>query len=235
MSKLRRDSVNSIQRYKTLEAIARRELSSSAHDMEHVERVYRLCEHLARDEPGVDLDVLKTAALLHDIARVKEDRDSSGNTDHAMFAAEMAEKILKDLGDSQERIELVKHCIVAHRFRSATKPRTKEAKILFDADKLDVIGAIGVARSFMIAGEYHEKMFSDAPVDEYVKDNVVDGRPEGRIKDISKHAPNLEFETKLRHIPDKLYTRKAKEVAKNRMQFMAEFFDRLQAEVDGEQ
>jgi len=88
-----------------------KELSCSAHDMEHVVRVYNLCLHLAKDEPDIDLDILKTAALLHDIARVKEDQDNSGNIDHAILGAEMAEKILRGFGYPEERIKLVNHCI----------------------------------------------------------------------------------------------------------------------------
>jgi len=88
----------------------------------------------------------------------------------------------------------VQHCIQTHRFRSEREPVSIEAKkYCFDADKIDVLGAIGVARSFMIAGEHHERLYSFTPLKEYIADNLVDGKPSGRIKDILKHAPNLEF------------------------------------------
>ncbi len=221
-------------KYGKIKAIAERELSCSAHSMEHVIRVYNLCLHLAKEEPGIDLDVLKTAALLHDIARVKEDQDNSGKTDHAVLGAEMAEKILKELGWLEEKIKAVKHCILTHRFRSKNKPETKEAKILFDADKLDLLGSVGIARSFVIAGGYGQKIYSETPVDEYIKDNLIGGKIDGRIKDVSKHAPNLEFETKFKHIPERLYTQKAREIAKERMEFMERFFERLKREIKGE-
>lgn len=221
------------EKYQKIKKIVEKELSCSAHNMEHVLRVYNLCLHLAENESDVDLDILKTAALLHDIARVKEDKDDSGNTDHAILGAEMAEKILTDFGYSKDKIGAIKHCIVAHRFRSGNEPKTKEAKILFDADKLDVIGSIGIARSFIIAGQYGEKMYSDVPADEYIKDNLVDGKPNGRIKVISKHAPNLEFETKFKYIPNKLYTSKAKTIGEQRINFMKQFFDRLKKEING--
>lgn len=222
------------EKYQKIKEIVEKELSCSAHNMEHVMRVYNLSLRLAKREAGIDLDVLKTAALLHDIARVKEDKDNSGNIDHAILGAEMAEKILIDFGYPEEKIELIKHCITTHRFRGGNGPKTKEAKILFDADKLDVIGSIGIARSFVIAGQYGEKIYSDIPIDEYIKDNLVDGKPKGRIKEISKHTPNLEFETKFKHIPDKLYTPKAKEFAKQRIKFMEQFFERLKREINGE-
>lgn len=222
------------EKYQRLKKIAEKELSCSAHNMEHVIRVYYLSLYLAKDEADVDLDVIKTAALLHDIARVKEDEDNSGNIDHAVLGAEMTEEILKDLDYSQQKIEQIKHCIISHRFRSGNEPKTKEAKILFDADKLDVIGAIGIARSFIIAGQYGERMYSDVPIDEYIEENLVGGKPDGRIRDISKHAPNIEFETKFKHVPDRLYTPKAKEIAKRKMEYMKQFFETLRRELKGE-
>ena len=221
------------KRYRALKIIAEKEMqeASSAHDIDHVMRVYNLCLYLARDNPNIDLDVLKTAVLLHDIARVKEDKDDSGNTDHAILGAELAEEILRDLDYSERKIRQVKHCIASHRFRSDNEPRTTEAKILFDADKLDVLGAIGIARSFIIAGHFGERVYSSVPIDDYVKENLVDGKRDGRITTISKHAPNIEFETKFKHIPDKLYTLKAKEIAKQRIKYMEHFFKQLTKDI----
>lgn len=221
-------------KYQKIEKTVARELSCSAHAMEHVMRVYNLCLHLAKHELNVDLDVLKTAALLHDIARVKEFNDKTGSIDHSALGPEMAEKILGTLGYSKEKIAHVKHCIAAHRFRGKVKPQTKEAKILFDADKLDVLGAIGVARSFMIAGQYGQKIYSDISIQEYLKDNVVGEKADGRVRDISKHTPDLEFELKFKHVLERLYTQKAREIAKERVQFMENFFEKLKREIKGE-
>lgn len=220
------------EKYEKLKEIAEKELkqASPAHDINHVMRVYNLCLHLAKYKPDIDLDVLKTAALLHDIVRAKEDQ----NVDHAILSAEMSEKILRELGYPEEKIRHIKHCIIAHRFRSGNEPETKEAKILSDADKLDVIGATGIARSFILAGEYGQKIYSDTPIDEYIKENLVGGKHNGRIKDPSKHAPNIEFETKFKHVPNKLYTQEAKEIAKQRLEYMRQFFERLKREINGE-
>lgn len=223
------------EKYQHIKEIVEKELSCSAHNMDHVVRVYHLCLHLAEGEPDIDIDCLKAAALLHDIARVKEDTDPTGEVDHALLGARMADKILEDLCYPPERREVINHCIHTHRFRSTVKPQTKEAKILFDADKLDVLGAVGVARCFMVAGRYNEPLYIDTPLDEYVKENLVTKTFKGRIKDISKHAPNIEFETKFKHIPDMLYTEKARKMAKERLKFMSQFFERLQKEIDGEQ
>ena len=220
------------RKYEKIQKIVEKELSCSAHNMAHVMRVYNLCLLLAKNETNVNLDILKTAALLHDIAKVREDRDNSGNTDHAILGAEMAEKILKKIG-YDNNVEQVKHCISTHRFRSNNKPNTIEAKILFDADKLDVIGAIGIARSYIIAGQYGQSMYSNTPIDEYIQENLVEGKANGRIKDKSKHAPNIEFETKLKHIPKKLFTKKAKEIAKKRVECMKKYFKELKKEING--
>lgn len=80
------------EKYQKIKALVEKELSCSAHDIEHIMRVYNRCLHLAKDESNIDLDILKTSALLHDIARAKEDEDDSGNIDHAILEAEMAEK-----------------------------------------------------------------------------------------------------------------------------------------------
>lgn len=221
------------EKFQKIKEIVEKELSCSVHNIEHIMRVYNLALRLAENE-NVDLDVLKASVLLHDIARVKEDNDPSGKTDHAILSSEMAAPILKELKFSDDKIKRVQDCIISHRYRTGNEPKTKEAKILFDADKLDVIGSIGIAWSFMGAGQYREKMYSDVPIDEYVKDNLVDGKISGRIKAISKHAPNLEFETKFKRIPDKLYTSKAKTIGAQRINFMKQFFDRLKKEINGE-
>jgi uncharacterized protein len=99
---------------------------------------------------------------------------------------------------------------------------------LFDSDKLDAIGAIGIARTFMLSGQYGQRMESGKSIGEYMDDNTVEC---GRIKDVSKHTPLIEYEVKLRKIPDKLYTEKAREIGNDRIKFMDEFFNRLKAEM----
>ena len=225
------------ERYYQLKMIAEKEMegASPAHDFNHVMRVYNLCLRLANYEPSVDLDVLRTAALLHDIARTKEDEDGGAlGVDHAILGAEMSDKILRELGYPGGKIEHIKNCIASHRFRGGNPPRTIEAKILSDADKLDVLGATGIARSFTIGGECGQKIYSDTPIDEYIKENLVGGKANGRIIDPTKHSSNLEFETKFKHIPDKLYTRRAREIAKERLEYMKQFFERLKNEINGQ-
>lgn len=220
--------------YDTIRERVERELSCSAHDLEHIRRVEALALHLAEDHPEIDHRILRLSVLLHDIARVKEDLDSTGQIDHAILGAEMAESILNELELDEEEIEPIKHCILAHRYRGTTTPETMEAKILFDADKLDVIGAIGIVRSYMITGQYGEPIYSDIPLEKYIAENLTGGQPNGRVIDIHKHTANLEFQLKLRHIPQRLYTSKAKQMAVDRVQFMTSFFEELKLELKGE-
>lgn len=218
------------KKYKLILDIVKERLSCAGHDFEHVIRVYHLSLHLAKHEDQVDMDVLVPAVLLHDIARVAEDNDNSGASDHAVIGADMAEEILAGFGWSREKVEKIRHCILSHRFRSGYAPQTVEARILFDADKLDVLGAIGIARSFMLAGQHGERLYGDIPLEEYYRENVGEN---GRIKDPSKHTANLEFELKLKKIPERLYTERAKVIALERMAYMENFFQTLRKEMNG--
>ncbi len=215
-------------KYEDIWREARERLSTSSHGVSHTRRVYRLANELSDDE--VEKEVLLPAALLHDIARVEEDEDETGEVDHALLGAERSEKILKKAGHQKEKIEKIKHCIETHRFRSNRQPKTREAKILSDADKLDAIGAVGIARAYMLAGEYEEELYRDVDLQAYEEENVKD---DGKVKDIKKHAPNLEYEMKLKKIASSLHTRKAEKLAKKRQKFMETFFERLEEEIEG--
>ena len=129
-----------------------------SHNWDHTIRVCRLCEHIGTKE-GVDMDVLLTAAYLHDIGRSYQD-DSNGSICHAQKGAQLAKPILGQLPLSGEQKNNVLHCIRSHRFRGDLRPETPEAKVLFDADKLDAIGAVGVARAFLFAGEVGARLHS---------------------------------------------------------------------------
>lgn len=218
------------EKHEKIKEILERELTCSAHNLDHVMRVHNLCLMIAKYEENVDLGVLIPASLLHDIARVKESKDNTGELDHAILGSDMAESILRDLEYDEEKIQKIKHCIVAHRFRTGNEPKTIEAKILFDADKLDAIGAIGIARTFMLAGQFGQRIVKPESLSSYTNTNTVEN---GRLKDVSKHSPFIEYELKFKKIPDKLYTKKAKEISNDRLKYMKEYFKRLSLEMDG--
>lgn len=214
--------------------IVQKYLKDSAHDYAHTLRVYKNCQTIAGDYASVNMELLNAASLLHDIAKVKEDEDSTGSTDHAILGAQIAKEILLGMQFDSTFAQNVADIISTHRYRANNPPASLEAQILFDADKLDVLGAIGIARSFAIAGRYNQALYSEISINDYIKNNLVGGTANGRIKDISQHTPKIEFELKLTHIPDRMFTDKGKELAKERLSYMTDFFQRLDSEVQND-
>ena len=195
--------------------------AESGHDFDHVLRVLALAERLARAE-GADVEIVRTAALLHDIARADEDATNSG--DHAQMAAERARALLVERGVAPKRAGAVAHAIAAHRFRGTTTPQTLEAKILFDADKLDSIGAIGIARAYAISGVLNQRLWSDVAPDAVAT----------RDQHNSNHTAVAEFVVKLSKVRERVHTAAARQIADERHAYMAAFFERLGREVKGE-
>jgi len=220
------------EKIEKIKEIVKKELTfCSAHNFDHVMRVYNLALHLAENE-NVDLDVIKTASLLHDIGGKKEVDDSTGKTDHAIEGAKMAEPILNNLGYSKDKIKHIQNCIISHRYRTENKPQTLEAKIVFDADKLETVGAVGIARAFVWVGRNNAHIYRKTDINEYAEENLG-GKINGRIQDKTKHSPQINWETKDKYILNYLYTKKAKQIAKDRVIFSEIFFKRLEGEIDG--
>ena len=131
---------------KQLEEIVReRMLQWGAHGLDHTLRVRGLALTLAEKEHA-DKEIVEAAAMLHDIARAKEDKNKG--VCHAEQGAIEAEKVLSKLDFPKEAIAKVQYCITVHRVSKGLKAETPEAKILQDADRLDVLGAIGIGRVF---------------------------------------------------------------------------------------
>jgi uncharacterized protein len=190
-----------------------------SHGWDHTERVLRLCLRIGKKEKA-DLAVLKLAALLHDIGREEEDR-SNGKICHGRRGAALAKTILERRGLDAATVRPVVHCIRTHRFRKRAAPKTLEARILFDADKLDSIGAVGVGRAFLFAGEVGARLH----------DKAIDVR---RTKPYSREdTAYREFLVKLGRVKGRMTTREGKRIAAERHRFMAAFFDRLNKETDG--
>jgi uncharacterized protein len=122
-----------------------------SHDWDHTLRVHALCLRIGPKE-GADIVVLEAAAYLHDIGRAAQDA-THGSVCHARQGAEQARSLLAPLALDEARKANIVHCVHAHRFRDGNAPATVEARVLFDADKLDAIGAVGVARAYLFAGE----------------------------------------------------------------------------------
>lgn len=190
-----------------------------SHDWYHVKRVRNLCMHICEVE-GADKLVLEIAAYLHDIGRPYQDK-SKGTVCHAEKGAEMARSLLEEYPLSEERKENIVHCIRSHRFRGRHVPKTLEAKILFDADKIDSIGAIGIGRAFLFAGEVgavlHKSEVDPVNTEPYTEEDTG----------------YREFRLKLSKIKDRLLTREGMRIAMDRHAFMELFFERFLQEHEG--
>ena len=205
------------------EARALYEGADSVHDFDHICRVLRLAERIGKAEEA-DLSILRPAVLLHDWGRADPHRASA---DHAAEAADRSRAFFEARGGDEAWIEAVTHAIAAHRFRSGPEPRTLEAEVLFDADKLDAIGAVGIARAFAYGGAHQQRIW--AP-----RDEVDLARWEAEGDNPSGHTAVHEFVVKLSRIKERLYTETGRALAEDRHRYMEDFFRRLDAEVRGE-
>ena len=193
--------------------------SKGSHDWDHTLRVYRLCLRIGRVE-GADMNVVRPAAYLHDIGRGAQDQ-SGGKVCHAREGAVLAKKLADLLPLTQAQKENIVHCVRTHRFRGNQIPLTLEAKVLFDADKLDSIGAVGVARAFLFAGEIGAMLHN----------------PNNEIENTRPYSEDdtgyREFKLKLCRIKDRVITEEGKRLAKERHEFMEFFFKRFLDEIEG--
>lgn len=216
-----------------IKKIVAKELSCSAHDMDHVLRVYNMALKIAKKEKNVDYEILKPAVLLHDIARVREDEDKTGRICHAEESVKMSKPILEKLYFSEEKIKKIQDCILSHRFKTKNRPQSIEAKILFDADKLDALGAIMIMRAGMWIERNSASVFPKMKLEDYIKKNLVGGKADGRIKDNSLHCLYYEYELKNKKLPKIMQTKIGKKIALERLEFNRIFLDRLTKESKG--
>ena len=190
-----------------------------SHGPDHSERVFQMAMAMGK-KMDADLSILAPAALLHDIGRNRESR-SRGNVCHAEQGAAMALPILRDLGYSEADSAAICHCIRAHRFRSATQPESLEAKIIFDADKLDSIGAIGIGRAFLFAGQIGARLHN-AEID-----------PADTESYSAEDTAYREFQVKMSRVRDQMLTPIGQQLARRRHEFMEIFFAELNREIYG--
>ena len=187
---------------------------SPAHDFEHVQRVYRNAEMISKKEEGADLDIVLAAALLHDLVVYPK---GSRRTNHsADESADLAKKILSEYKYYPvEKIEKVVYAIRTHSYSKQLIPSTLEGKILQDADRLDAIGAIGIARTFSVGGSENRSLYD--PKDPFCESDrgLDDTRWTLEIIDIKKF----------------MHTKTAKEIAKQRTDFIESFLNELRKEI----
>jgi len=201
------------------------ESADPVHDFEHVLRVYRLSERIALAE-GADLEIVHAAALLHDSVGSAPGGDGQARKEHHLASAEFAAEVLKAEAWPKERIAAVQHCIRGHRFRRAgERPETLEAQCLFDADKLDVLGAIGAARTIAYAALAGQPAYAE-PSERFLQTGVKEPG--------EAHSSYHEYLFKLSKVKNQLFTRTGKGIAEVRDRFLRDFYEELKAEYRGE-
>lgn len=205
--------------YDLLESYMLSCMEDSAHDAQHIYRVLYNALLIAKEEEGVDHDVLIAACLLHDIGR--KDQFADPTFCHAAVGSEKGRAFLLQHGFSEAFAEAVAHCIAAHRFRKANPPQTVEAKILFDADKLDATGAIGIARTLQFKAD--------------TKGSIYTVRPDGSISNGEGEEGSSffrEYQFKLKKLYDRFYTEAGARLALQRRQIAQDFYESLYREVN---
>jgi len=188
-----------------------------AHDFYHILRVYKNAELIGQRE-GADMEILLASVLLHDL--VVYPKGSAKRSKSADDSADMAEKILQDYGYSQDRINKISYCIRTHSYSKRLIPSTLEGKPVQDADRLDALGAIGIARTFSVGGSENRMFYN--PADPFFKSR----------RDADDKQWTLDhFQTKLLKLKDLMHTQAAKNLAQERTNFMDLFIKQLQKEI----
>ena len=188
------------------------------HDFDHTLRVLKNARQLAEKEKccGKMYEAVLLAALLHDCARPEEFR-SCGKICHAELGAEKAAGILRSVGCQDEAlIKIVSDAVGRHRFRGKNQPVNEVDKILYDADKLDSIGAVGTGRAFYFAGRLGARLHN-------TREEALQAAEYSR-----GDTAYREYLVKLRHVPGRMLTRSGRELAQDRAVFMEEFFYRME-------
>nr|WP_086937473.1 HD domain-containing protein [Thaumasiovibrio occultus] len=192
------------------------DLPDAAHQLDHILRVVNVADKLARQE-NADLIVVRAAAWLHDCVALPKDHPKRhlGST----LAADKAVAFLAGLGFSATQLDAIHHAIVAHSFSANVTPTTLEAKIVQDADRLDALGAIGIARCLQVGTALKRDLYS-----------LVDPLCETRTPDDS-HFTIDHFFTKLFKLPDTMNTLAGRKEAHQRATFMQQFLNQLGDEI----
>ena len=192
--------------------------ASGCHDFDHTLRVLANAKMLAAQLPEADGGIVALAALLHDIAR-PEELASQGKLCHAVKGAEIAERLLLDFGAAPETARAVADAVRSHRYRDEVTPQTLEAKIVFDADKLDSLGAVGLGRAFLFAGHCGARLHN-------TEAEALNSPAYSR-----EDTAYREYLVKLRKLPAAMLTEPGRAEGTRRLRFMRRFFDRLDAEI----
>ncbi|MDK3016902.1 HD domain-containing protein [Pseudodonghicola flavimaris] len=194
---------------------AHRMAQDSAHDLAHLDRVWANARTIA--DADADRQVLLAASYLHDLVNLP--KDSPDRARASTLAARAAAPILHDLGFAPDRIAATRHAIAAHSFSAGLPPETPEARILRDADRLDALGAIGIARCFAVSGALGRPLYD--PADPFATARNLDDR----------HQTLDHFRVKLLRLPADMLTRGGRALAQRRAARMIRFLEDLAEEI----
>ena len=193
------------------------------HGFGHILRVLRLAEFLAR-EAGADAEIVHAAVLLHDATGAQGHLESTSRGEHHHASAAFAREVLAAKGWPEAKIAAVEEAIRAHRFRAGEPPHTLEAQVLYDADKLDAIGAVGVARALAYAVSHGSPIYVAPSAQFLASGEKAAGEP---------HSAYHEYLFKLRRIRERLFTPAARALASRRDAVMRTYFEALADEMEG--
>lgn len=191
--------------------------ADGAHDLGHLARVWANARAIALDEPQVDWPVLEAAVWFHDLVNLP--KDSPDRARASTLSAAAAVDFLRADGFDPAKLEAVAHAIAAHSFSAGIPPETPEARILQDADRLEALGAIGLARMFLISGR-----MGGGIVD--MDDPMALRRPLDDKRFAMDH-----IEVKLLRLPETMQTRAGRMMAEERAEWMMSFRTRLLSEI----
>lgn len=204
-----------------LRAIIKREMEQDpAHDIAHLDRVWANAHRIALSEEGVNLRVLLAAAYFHDLVNLP--KDAPNRSEASSLSAEKAAPFLQDLGYDDAEIEAAKHAIRAHSYSAGIPPESFEAEILRDADRLDALGAVGIARTFMVAGTMGRPLLD--PNDPFAAERPLDDQ----LWSIDH------WHLKLLQLPHEMVTEKGRKIARKRARLMLAYLKQLAKEMDTE-
>jgi uncharacterized protein len=195
-----------------------------AHDLGHFRRVWKTCRRINDAEGGVgDQTILLAASYFHDLISLPKNHPDRSRS--SVLSAEATARILTtDFPDfPAAKIAGVKHAIEAHSFSAGIPPLTFEAKVLQDADRMEALGAIGIARTFYVAGLMHSSLFHE-------DDPLADTRPLNDTQYALDHFP-----VKLLGLPDRMQTAAGKAIARRKVELLVSFRDQIAREAFGEE
>lgn len=190
--------------------------TDAAHDRAHVERVVNTARRLADDEDA-SREIVIPAAWLHDCVVVP--KNSPDRAHASQQAAKVARTFLSNAGYPEQWIAPIEHAIAAHSYSANIPPETTEAKVVQDADRLDALGAVGIARCFMVGGDLGHALYN--PDDPFCEDRPPDDE-----------AYSIDhFYAKLLNLPDTMKTDAGRKEAERRAQFMRSYLEELSSEI----